>query len=46
MQLHYVVGVEPGKEIKFVVVAEEHAIALRNTRLLETNLMLTCFVFR
>ena len=35
LQLRFVVGVELGKEIKFVVVAKEHAIVQRNTRLLE-----------
>ncbi|KAK4339020.1 hypothetical protein RND71_040482 [Anisodus tanguticus] len=35
--LFFVAGVVPGKEIKFVVVAEEHITALRNTRLFIGN---------
>ncbi|KAK3016253.1 hypothetical protein RJ639_006084, partial [Escallonia herrerae] len=34
LELRFVVGAEPGREIKFAVVAEEHVIALRHTSVL------------
>nr|GMD50380.1 programmed cell death protein 2-like isoform X3 [Ipomoea batatas]GME02911.1 programmed cell death protein 2-like isoform X3 [Ipomoea batatas] len=37
MELHFAVGVVPGEEIKFVVVAKQFVTALRNTRLLIGN---------
>lgn len=44
MELHFVVGVVPGEEIKFVVVAKQFVTALRNTRLFIGNQVIRSIV--